>query len=143
MDFDQSQTELSLMTAVFSFAYHIWHDGRFLLGLSCEGGCACLSLVVSSIEQYIGKRKYLGQGAWEAAGASTRGKGGCIILSVGKKPMSCGDCCRFRPLVNNGSQKGTCISGIFVAMTDDPVAWTRVEVAAAIFDRLAREIHYS
>ena len=55
-------------------AHHLRHDGRFLLGLSCESGCACHSLVVSSDEQRIEKRNYLGPGAWEAAGASTRGR---------------------------------------------------------------------
>ena len=48
--------------------------GGFLLELSCESGCACQSLVVSSNEQRIGIRNYLGPGAWEAADASTRGR---------------------------------------------------------------------
>ena len=37
-------------------------------------GSDCHSLVVSSNKQRIGKRNYLGPGAWEAAGASTRGR---------------------------------------------------------------------
>ena len=73
--FDQAWTGLWLVTAKFVFDNHLRHDGLFLLGLSCESGCACHSMVVSSNNQCIGKRKYLGPGAWEAAGASTRGRG--------------------------------------------------------------------
>ena len=46
--FDQAWTGFSLATAEFVFANHLRHDGWFLLGLSCESGCACHSLVVSS-----------------------------------------------------------------------------------------------
>ena len=103
MGFDRAQTELSLVTAGKYFSpiiFGMMGVFSFLLGLIYESGCACLSLVGSSIEQRIGKRNYLGPGAWEAAGASTRGsQAGCVIVTVGEEPRSCGDRCRPRPLV--------------------------------------------
>ena len=72
--FDRAWTGFSLVTAEFVFAIHLRHDVWFLLGLSCKSGCACHSLVVSSDDQRIEKRNHLGPGAWEAAGASTRGR---------------------------------------------------------------------
>ena len=71
-----------------SFAHHLRHDGRFVLGLSCESGCACHSLVASSYKQRIGLN-YLVTGGWEAAGATTRGRQvGRVILAVGKESRS-------------------------------------------------------
>ena len=73
---DRAQTELSLLTAGnILHANHFWYDARFLIGLSCERDCPCLFLVVGFIGQRIGKRNYLGMGAWEIAGKSTRGRG--------------------------------------------------------------------
>ena len=48
--------------------------GFFYLGEAVEAA-VLVYLWLSALEQRIGKRNYLGPGAWEAAVASTRGRG--------------------------------------------------------------------
>ena len=100
-----------------------------------------MSLVVRYIKQCIGRKTELGPGAWEAAVASTRARGG-VDSYCGKKTLEMWGLLMTLNSCQHGSQYGIGISDDYVAMIFDPVARAHVEVAVDTLDCLAREFRY-